>query len=171
MTRGEPAAPPAWPPGDRAVVLAAVAGAHGVRGALRLRRFTEAPEGLGRHAWLWAGERALRLLSLRPGRHGDVARFAGIDTRDAAEALRGAELAVPRSVLPPPGPGEVYVADLIGLPARADGVEVGRVVAVANYGAGDLVEIETAEGVRRLLPFARCEAGPDGLAIDLAFLA
>jgi 16S rRNA processing protein RimM len=171
LNRVRDAAPPAWPPGDRAIVLAAVAGAHGVRGEVRLKRFTDAPEGLTRHAWLWAGERSLRLLGLRPGPHGDVARFAGIDTREAAEALRGRELAVPRSALPPPDEGEVYAVDLIGLPALADGAEVGRVVGVENFGAGDLVEVETPDGVRRLIPFARCEPGDAALAIDPAFLA
>ncbi|MFN3287833.1 MAG: ribosome maturation factor RimM [Sphingomonadaceae bacterium] len=152
-------------------MLAVALGAHGVRGEVRLRRFAETPEGLTRHAWLWAGSRPLRLIGLRPGAHGEIARFGGIATREAAEALRGAELAVPRSALPPPGPGEVYVADLVGLPALADGRAIGRVVAVENYGAGDLVEIEAPDGARWLVPFARCEPLPAALAVDPAFLA
>lgn len=169
---GDAAGPePAWPAGERAVILAVVLGAHGVRGEVRLKRFAETPEGLTRHAWLWAGPRPLHLLGLRPGAHGEIARFAGIVTRAAAEALRGTELAVPRSALPPPGPGEVYVADLIGLPALVDGHSVGRVVTVENYGAGDLVEIEAPDGARHLIPFARCEPLPDALAVDPAFLA
>lgn len=162
---------PAWPPGELAVVLAVVLGAHGVRGEVRLKRLAETPEGLTRHAWLWAGPRPLHLLGLRPGAHGEIARFAGISTREAAEALRGAELAVPRSALPPPAPGEVYVADLIGLPALVDGRTIGRVVAVENYGAGDLVEIEAPDGARHLVHFARCEPLPGALAVDPAFLA
>jgi 16S rRNA processing protein RimM len=64
----------------------------------------------------------------------------------------------------------MYVVDLIGLPATANGVEVGRVVGVENFGAGDLVEIEAPDGARRLIPFARCDTSPVGLAIDPAFL-
>lgn len=171
MNRARDAAPPPWPAGDRPVVLAAVAGAHGVRGEVRLKRFTDAPEGLARHAWLWAGDRPLRLLALRAGAQCDVARFAGVETRDAAEALRGLELAVPRSALPPPEAGETYVADLIGLPACADGAVVGHVVGAENYGAGDLIEVETPGGARHLIPFARCEVVAGGLEIDPAFLA
>jgi 16S rRNA processing protein RimM len=165
------AAPPAWPAGERAVVLAAIVGAHGVRGEVRLRRFTATPEGLTRHAWLWAGGRPLRLLGLRPGAHGEIARLAGVADRTAAEALRGAELAVPRSALPPAGEGEVYVADLIGLPVRVAGKLIGHVAAVPNYGAGDLVEIVAPEGRSWLAPLARCAPEGDGLAVDPAFLA
>lgn len=155
----------------RRVVLAAVAGAHGVRGEVRLRLFAESLDSLKRHQSFDARGHALTLRAVRDGPHGPIARFVEIADRTAAEALAGAELSVPRSALSPPGEGETYVADLVGLPALADGVEVGRVVGVQNYGAGDLIEIEAPDGGRRLIPFARCREADGALTLDAAFLA
>lgn len=155
----------------RSVVLAAIAGAHGITGEVRLKLFAEGLDSLRRHKAFAAGGAVLTLRSLRDGPHGPIARFAEIADRNAAEALRGVELAVPRDTLPPPADGEFYIADLIGLPARADGAEVGRVVAVENYGAGDLIEIERPDGGRFLVPFARCELGDGAITIDPAFAA
>jgi 16S rRNA processing protein RimM len=93
------------------------------------------------------------LLALREGKT-PVARFEGIDDRSAAEALRGALVEVDRSALPPLAADEYYHADLIGLPAvDGQGAAVGTVVAVENYGAGDLLEIEDERGKRALIPF------------------
>jgi 16S rRNA processing protein RimM len=92
---------------------------------------------------------ALRLESERNG----VARFVGVTDRTAAEALRGTALTVPRSSLPPLGDGEYYHVDLIGLPARSEaGERLGVTVAVENYGASDVVEIERPDGRRFLVP-------------------
>jgi 16S rRNA processing protein RimM len=103
-----------------------------------------------------------------------VARFEGIDDRSAAEALRGTLVEVDRSALPPLEAGEYYHADLIGLPAAdRDGVSVGTVVAVENFGAGDLLEIELKGGRRSLIPFkpgiADLEEGR--IVLDPEFLA
>src|SRR4051812_43917026 len=122
------------------VTLAAVAGAHGISGEVRLKLFAEGIDSLKRHRLLFAGERALTLVSVKPGGVGAIARFAEIADRSAAEALRGTLLSVPRSALPPLGEGEYYHADLIGLPCVTPaGRMLGRVVLVENFGAGDVI--------------------------------
>ncbi|MGE0180254.1 MAG: ribosome maturation factor RimM [Sphingomonas sp.] len=136
------------------VILAAVAGAHGVGGEVRLKLFAEGLESLKRHKAFLVGDRLLTLKAVRPGGSGAIARFAEIADRGAAEALRGSLLGVSRDALPPLGEGEYYHADLIGLACvDAAGVPLGSVTAVENFGAGDLLEIETTDGKRALIPF------------------
>jgi len=156
---------------DRPVTLAVIIGAHGVGGEVRLKLFTD---DLQAHPSLTVGGRALTLKSIRPGPNGAVARFAEIADRNAAEALRRTELTVPRSALPPLGEGEYYHADLIGLPCvSTEGELLGAVVAVDNFGAGDVIEIERPGGKRFMVPM-NAEAVPewngDRLVIDPAFL-
>ena len=153
------------------VTLAAVAGAHGIGGEVRLKLFAESLESLKRHKLLFAGERALTLTSLKPGAGGVIARFAEVADRSAAEALRGTLLGVPRSALPPLEPGEYYHADLLGLPCvTAAGRELGTAVLVENFGAGDIVEIERADGSRFMVPVDPAVAiEPDRLVVDEAF--
>jgi 16S rRNA processing protein RimM len=139
---------------ERQVILAVVAGAHGIGGEVRLKLFADGLDSLKRHKRLYAAERELTLVSVRPAAGGAIASFAEIRDRNAAEALRGALLSVPRSALPPLEPGEYYHADLIGLSCEAaDGAPLGTVVAVENFGAGDLLEIEGMDGRRALIPF------------------
>ncbi len=129
--------------GSRPVTLAAIAGAHGVRGEVRLKLFGESAEALRAFSTLDAGDRKLTLKTVRPANQGAVATFAEITDRTAVEALRGTVLTVPRAALPPLGEGEYYYHDLIGLPCvTTDGAAVGHVVAVENFGAGDILEIE-----------------------------
>lgn len=159
---------------DSRVTLAAVAGAHGLGGEVRLKLFAEGVDSLKRHRILFAGERALTLKSVKPGSAGAIARFAEIADRAAAEALRGTLLTVPRTALPPLGEGEYYHADLIGLPCEdAAGKALGRIVGVENYGAGDLLEIEKPDGKRALIPFRPGVADlEDGKVVaDPVFLA
>lgn len=128
---------------DRPVTLAAIAGAHGVRGEVRLKLFGEGADALRAFSAFDAGGRRLTLKTIRPANQTAVAAFAEITTREAAEALRGTVLTVPRSALPPLGDGEYYHHDLIGLPAvSTNGDALGHVVAVENFGAGDILEIE-----------------------------
>lgn len=153
---------------DRPVTLAAVIGAHGVTGEVRLKLFTE---DLARYARLDANGRALTLAKLRPGPNGAVARFAEIADRSAAEALRGTPLTVPRSALPPLAEGEYYHADLIGLPCLCDGTALGTAVAVENFGAGDIVEIEKPDGRRLMVPVAAAVTiESERLLVDAAFV-
>ena len=132
---------------DRPVTLAAIIGAHGVTGELRLKLFGEGPDGLKRYKSFDAGGRTLTLKTVREGPNGAVARFAEVTDRNAAEALRGTQLTVPRSALPPLEDGEYYHVDLIGLPCVSDaGEAIGAIVAVENFGAGDVIEIEKPNG-------------------------
>ena len=159
--------------GDRRIALAAVAGAHGIRGELRLKLFSDSIESLSRHKKLCVGGVERRLLAIRDAKN-PVARFEGIDDRSAAEALRGSLIEIDRSALPPLGEGEYYHADLIGIPAvDRQGEPVGTVAAVENFGAGDLLEIEAEGGKRSLIPFTAGIADlEDGrIVLDPEFLA
>lgn len=153
------------------MTLAAVAGAHGVAGEVRLKLFTD---DLSLYPTLDGGGRALTLQSVRPASYGAVARFAEVTTREDAEALRGTTLTIARSALPPLDEGEYYHADLIGLAAFSTaGEPIGTVVTVENYGAGDVVEIERADGRTFMVPM-RAEAIPEWsgerLVVDAAFV-
>ena len=160
--------------GERRIALAAVAGAHGVKGELRLKLFTDSADGLSTYEKLYVGGAARRLLAVRDSGKIAVARFEGIADRSAAEALRGTRVEVDRAALPPLEAGEYYHADLIGLVAEdRGGNAVGKVVAVENFGAGDLLEIETEEGKRALIPFREGIADLyDGrIVLEVEFLA
>ena len=136
--------------------VAAVAGAKGVRGAVRLKTFTDDPAAVAGYPALEdeAG-RPVRLTVLEDRARLLVVRIDGVDDRGAAEAMRGRRLYVRRADLPPPDAGEFYHTDLIGLAAAlACGRAVGTVAAVHDFGAGDVIEIESAAGAV-LLPFTR----------------
>jgi 16S rRNA processing protein RimM len=136
------------------IPLAAVAGAHGIRGEVRLKLFTDSAENLSRHARLLVGGIERRLLKVRGDNKGAVARFEGVDDRTAAEGLRGSLVEIDRAALPPLGQGEYYHADLIGLPCvDREGTALGNVIAVENFGAGDLLEVADESGRRSLIPF------------------
>ncbi|WP_374412117.1 ribosome maturation factor RimM [Novosphingobium colocasiae] len=130
---------------DRPVTLAAISGAHGVTGEVRLKLFGEGVEAL--KAYRAFNDSTLTLAKLRDdGKGGAIARFTEVADRTAAEKLRGTVLTVPRSAMPPLAEGEYYHADLIGLAVVTDeGVAIGTVIAVDNFGAGDVLEIERAE--------------------------
>ena len=156
---------------DRPVTLAAIVGAHGVTGELRLKLFGEGLESLKRHKTLDADGRALTLKSIRPGPNGAVARFAEVNDRNGADALRGTALTVPRSALPPLEPGEYYHVDLIGLPCVTDaGEAVGTVVAVENFGAGDILEIGKPDGKRFMIPIHAATPQAEQVLVDAAFV-
>lgn len=151
---------------DRPVTLAVVIGAHGIAGEVRLKVFAD---DLASYTSFNGG--ALTLKSLRTGSNGAIARFAQVDDRNAAEALRSTELTVPRSALPPLAEGEYYHVDLIGLPCvTASGRSLGVSVKVENFGAGDIVEIERPDGARFMVPVVPAiEIEPDRLLVDEAF--
>ena len=143
-------------PKDSPVTLAVIIGAHGVTGEIRLKVFAEDLK-----PYKSFNNGTLTLKSVRPGSNGAIARIAEINDRNAAEALRGTELTVPRSALPPLEEGEYYHADLLDLPAvSTSGEALGRVVAIDDFGAGDVIEIERPDGKRFMVPM-RPEAVPE----------
>ena len=160
--------------GERKVALAAVAGAHGVKGEVRLKLFSDSAGSLAGHDQLFVGGVERRMLSVRDAGKMAIARFDGVADRSAAEALRGSLVEIDRDKLPPLDEGEYYHADLIGLACvNQDGEGVGQVVAVENFGAGDLLEIERADRKRSLIPFKPgvAELENDRIVVDPNFLA
>ena len=162
------------PATGKRVALAAVAGAHGVKGELRLKLFSDSVESLARHSRFYVGGRELALKDIKDGGKTAIARFEGVSDRTAAEALRGQLVEIDRDALPPLEEGEYYHADIIGLTCVDDaGNALGTVVTVENFGAGDLLEVERSNGKRSLIPFrepiARLEA--DKVVLDPEFLA
>ena len=138
------------------VLLGAVIGAHGIKGEVRVKTFTADPDALGAYGPLTTDDgRRLAVVALRAGKPGEVVvRFDGVADRDAAEALKGRELFVPRDALPAPEPDEFYHADLIGLAVEdSSNTALGRVRAMHNFGAGDMMEIETPSGETEFIQF------------------
>jgi 16S rRNA processing protein RimM len=131
------------------LLLGVVIGAQGVRGEVKVKTFTAEPEALGDYGPLQdaSATKAYQVKVLRLSK-GDVviARIKGVEDRNAAEAMKGTELYVQRSALPQAGEGEFYHADLVGLTAMMSGRVLGRVMAVHNYGAGDMLEVKTDTG-------------------------
>jgi 16S rRNA processing protein RimM len=149
------------------VLVAQIGAAHGLRGEVRLRSFTEDPMAVKDYGALESedGARRFEIQSLRPAKDVLIARLAGIADRTAAEALCNLRLFVARDRLPPPETDEFYHADLIGLAAVApDGRELGTVLALHNFGAGDLIEVKLTDGATVMLPFTKA-AVPE---IDIA---
>ena len=158
---------------DIQVTLAAIIGAHGVTGEVRLKLFGDGVAALKAHRAFNGGAFTAEKLK-EDGKGGAIARFAEVADRTAAEALRGTALTVPRSALPPLGEGEYYYADLIGLPAvSTSGEELGTCVAVDNFGAGDVLEIARPDGKRFMVPMT-AEAVPEWMqsriVIDAAWV-
>jgi 16S rRNA processing protein RimM len=159
---------------EKRVALAAVAGAHGVKGEVRLKLFSDSIASLTQHAKVFVGGVEHRLLGVRDGGKTAIARFEGISDRSAVEALRGQLIEVDRSDLPPLEEGEFYHADVLGLPCvDRDGQAVGTVAAVENFGAGDLLEVELPNGRRSLIPFRDgvADLQEDRIVMDPEFLA
>ncbi len=134
-----------------------IVGVHGVRGLVRLRSFTETPQAVAAYGRVGdeSGRRAfeLRLHSWVKGVW--IARIEGVETREAAEALKGVGLFIDRARLPEPEDGAFYHADLIGLRAEraGDGESLGRVLAVHDFGAGTMLEVQLSDGDTVMVPF------------------
>jgi 16S rRNA processing protein RimM len=141
----------------RRILLGRIAGAHGIRGEVLIKTFTASPESIGAYGPLSdrTGARTFTIDSVRITNKGVVARLRGVTDRTASETLKGVELFIDRARLPAAGNGEFYHADLIGLAAvGAGGQRIGEIVAVQNFGAGDLLEIHLADtGKTKLVPF------------------
>jgi 16S rRNA processing protein RimM len=134
---------------DRRILLGQITIAHGVKGDVIVRSYTSNPADIAAYGPLTDkdGARALVLTVLRDTGKGVVVRVKGVSDRNAAELLKGRELYVARAKLPKASDAEYYHADLVGLEAFSeDGQPYGRVIAVQNFGAGDLLEIKLSDG-------------------------
>ena len=139
------------------ICVARIGAAHGVRGAVKLWTFTEDPLAVLHYGPLASrdGARTLVVTHAREARDHLVATLEGVTTRDDAEKLNGVELYVARDKLPATDDDEYYHADLIGLSAETTAGEmIGRVSAIHNFGAGDVIEIAPPHGPTLLLPFS-----------------
>ena len=140
------------------VLLAAVMGAQGLKGEVKAKIFTAAPDALPRYGKLHARDgRTFTITAFRPSKQGEaVIAFAEVKDRNTAEALKGTELFVSRDALPEPDEDEFYHADLVGLEARdSEGRVLGKVVAVHNFGASDVIELARDDGDSVHLAFTR----------------
>lgn len=140
------------------ILLAAVIGAQGLKGEVKTRLFTATPDALPRYGVLHTRSgRKLKITAFRPTKEGEaVIAFEGVRDRDQAEALKGVELFVDRASLPDTGEDEFYHADLIGLEVRdAHGRVLGKVGALHNFGASDVLEFSRADGDSVHLAFTR----------------
>lgn len=163
----------AAPPTPRRLCIGIVTGAHGIKGAVRVKSFTADPADLAAYGPVSdaGGTRhfGLRVIGMVKG--SVLAEIEGITDRDAAEALKGLQLHVDRDRLPPPEPDEFYHADLIGLSALlVDGTNLGTVTGLHDFGAGESVEITGPKGETTLVPFTRAAVPQIDLAAGMLII-
>ena len=155
------------------VSVGAITGAHGIKGEVKLRSFTAEPQAIATYSPLETAKGVkIEIVRMRAQRDGFIAVLKGVADRNAAEALKGTELFVPRQRLPEPEANEVYLHDLIGLPVvLRDGTRLGEIAGVENFGASDLIDVKVegrADTV--LIPFAGAfvvEADAKKVVVDL----
>jgi 16S rRNA processing protein RimM len=143
---------------SRRVCVGVITGAQGVRGAVRIKSFTEVPEDVAAYGLVEneTGDRRFELRLLGAAKGVLIAEVPGVEDRNQAERLRGVQLYLPRVALPETEADEFYYADLIGLEAvLGDGTPIGRVRAVHDFGAGDTLELERPGSASVLVPFTR----------------
>lgn len=139
------------------VVVARIGAAHGIRGEVRIKSFTENPSDFAAYGPLTAADgRLFEVQSARPQKGMMICRLKGVTTREAAEALNGVELSVPREALGEAAEDEFFLTDLIGLTVMdSDGEPLGTVAAVHDFGAGDILEIRMKGGSSEMVAFTR----------------
>ncbi|MGF7008264.1 ribosome maturation factor RimM [Aminobacter sp. BE322] len=141
---------------ENPVQMAVIGAAHGIKGELRVKTFTGDPLALADYGLLYTKDgRSLEVTDIRPANNMVVVRFKGVNDRTAAEALTNVELFVERSALPDDAAdGEFYHTDLMGLAVRDEtGATVGKVIAVQNFGGGDILDIHYQGRKGVLIPF------------------
>lgn len=142
---------------ENPILMARIGAPHGVRGEVRVKSFAAEPMALGDYGVLADAQgRKFKIKAVRPSKTVLVVRFAGIDSREAAEALNGVELFIDRSALPEPEEDEFYYSDLIGMiVVDAKGEKLGTVRGVEDYGSGDVLEIALAGGSSEMVMFTQ----------------
>ena len=141
---------------SRLILVGRIAAAHGVKGLVKLQSFTGDPSAIASYGPLQdaSGRRRFEIVVRHQVKGGVVAAIAGVADRNEAEKLRGVELYLPRDALPPAAEGEYYHADLVGLRVElSDGKALGRVRAVENHGAGDILAVDRPGRSEVSLPF------------------
>lgn len=140
------------------VLVGAIEGAFGVKGEVRVKPFTQTPEGVAAYGPLYNahGQIVLTPESWRVVKDALAVTAPEVKTREEAEALRNTALHVPRARLPAPDEDEFYIVDLIGCRVEdAAGAALGEIVSVQNFGAGDVLEVRAPDGARFYLPFTK----------------
>ncbi len=152
--------------GSDLICLGAIAGAYGVRGEVRLKSFCAVPETIADYGPLVTGDgRAFDVTLTRPISGAFAARLSGVTDKEAADALKGARLHVPRDRMPPLADEEYYHADLIGVAVHdTGGARIGEIKSVQDHGAGDILEISRPGLAELLVPFTRASVP----TVDLA---
>jgi 16S rRNA processing protein RimM len=146
------------------ILLGRITGAHGIRGAVKIKSFTQNPADIASYGPLTTGDgRAIEIARLKPARDEFIADLKDVRDRNAAETMKGVELFIAREKLPAPKESEFYLSDLIGKNVLSDGVILGTVASIENYGAGDLMELANGE----LLPVAFIGAVGETITVSL----
>jgi len=146
------------------ILLGRITGAHGIRGAVKLKSFTAKPADIASYGPLVTGDdRIIEIARLKPAKDEFIADLKDVRDRNAAEALKGVELFIAREKLPAPKESEFYLSDLIGKTVVSDGATLGTVSSIENYGAGDLMELTNGE----LVPVAFVQAAGDVITVSL----
>ncbi|MEP2988905.1 MAG: ribosome maturation factor RimM [Parasphingorhabdus sp.] len=154
---------------DKPVPLAVIIGAHGVTGEVRLKLFCEGLESLKQHKTF--NKAALTLKSVKPHKMGAIARFTEIADRNAAEAARGTEITVLRASLPELEEDEFYHIDIIDRRCVSDtGEELGKIFAIYEFGAGDVIEIERASSKKFMVPVGAIDMRGDPAIVKAEFV-
>lgn len=141
---------------EKLIKVAAIVDAHGIKGEVKLRSFVESEDLLISNLLDSTGKKYLPLKITGTVKNAVIAKIDGVTDRNAAEALKGTELFLPKSTFPELEDGEVYHNQLIGLEVRAaaDNQKIGIITAIYNYGAGDIMEISKNSGDTEMLPFS-----------------
>lgn len=146
------------------ILIGRILGAHGIRGAVKLKSFAAVPADIATYKPLAAADgRGFEILRLKPARDEFIADLKDVRDRNAAEALAGTDLFVDRQHLPAPAEGEFYLADLVGKVVTAAGQPIGSITGIQNFGAGDLLELDTGE----LIPVAFISTAGEAVTADL----
>jgi 16S rRNA processing protein RimM len=155
------------------ILLGRITGAHGIRGAVKLRSFTTDPKAIATYGALQTADgRTIEIARMKAVPDGFIADLKNIKDRNQAESLRGQDLSLPRTRLPATADNEVYLVDLIGQEALNNGVSLGTIIGIENFGAGDLLDIETGAKESLLVPslFMQMKDGVVTLELPDGFL-
>jgi len=153
------------------IMVAAIAGAFGVRGEVKLKCFTETPKNAVSYGPLLSetGKTILTVTASRAIKGGLAVKTREVATREQAEAMKSTKLYVPRSALPQTDEDEFYISDLVNLSVRnMAGDEVGKIAAVLDFGSGELIEVRPPKGQTYFVPFTREEV--PRVSVDEGFI-